>query len=109
MTKVRKLGLVSLSSLMMACGAGAETGTAGPVGESDDSIIRATSETGKDQVVMVYAIQIAGGRLQPEICSGTYTASRVVITAAHCVQSIWNNQLFVYFGDDAETDFDEFT
>ena len=109
MTKVRKLGLVSLSSLMMACGAGAETGTAGPMGESDDSIIRATSETGKDQVVMVYAIQIAGGRLQPEICSGTYTASRVVITAAHCVQSVWNNQLFVYFGDDAETDFDEFT
>jgi hypothetical protein len=107
MTNVRKLGLVSLGSLMMACSAGTGSGTDVPMGESDDSIIRATSETGKDQVVMVFATQIVGGRLQYEFCSGTYTASRVVITAAHCLQSIWNNQVFVYFGDDAETDFDE--
>ena len=81
MSKVRKLGLVSLGSLVMACGAGAGPSTDVPTGESDDSIIRATSESGKNQVVMVFATQLAGTSLQTEICSGTYTASRVVITA----------------------------
>ena len=104
---VRKLGLASLGSLMIACSAGAGGGIDGPAGASDDSIIRATSETGKDQVVMVFAVTLVGGALQYEYCTGTYTASRVVITAAHCVNHVWNNQLFVYFGDDADTDFDE--
>ena len=107
MHKVRKLGLVSLGSLMLACGAEAGSGSDTPMGESDDSVIRATQETGKNQVVMVFAQQVVGGFLQTEICSGTYTASRVVITAAHCLQGIWGNQLFVYFGDDSATDFAE--
>lgn len=106
MHKVRKLGLVSLGSLVLACGA--EAGS-GPDAQSDDSIIRATAESGKDQVVMVMSTQLIGGSLQTGICSGTYTASRVVTTAAHCLQNIWGDQLFVYFGDDFFSDFYEFT
>src|SRR5262249_25943972 len=109
MTRVRKFGLVSLGSLMLACGAEAGSGSDVPMGESDDSIIRATQETGKDQVVMVFAQVFGAGGLQTEICSGTYTSSRVVTTAAHCLQNIYLNSVMVYFGNDVETDFDELT
>lgn len=104
MTKFRKLGLVSVGSLMLACGAEAGSGNDAPMGETDDSIIRATAETGKDQVVMVYGVTRFGGT---EICSGTYTSSRVVITAAHCLQNM--HQVFVYFGDEAPANFAELT
>jgi len=102
MTMFRKLGLVSVGSLVLACSAEAGSGNDVPMGESDDSIIRSTAETGKDQVVMVYGVGNFGST---EICSGTYTSSRVVITAAHCLQNMY--QVFVYFGDAAPADFSE--
>ena len=58
-------------------------------GEEDEGIetetgdiIRATSNGGRDQVVMLYGVLFSGGTI---ICSGSYYAPRVVVTAAHCI------------------------
>ena len=68
-------------------------------------IIRSTSNGGRDQVVMVYAVRGDGGRT---LCSGSYYAPRVVVTAAHCIPAnIY--QMFVYYGDNLQQDMSELT
>ena len=57
---------------------------------------------------MLYAsVTNADGSLGTRTCSGTYFASREVVTAAHCLQNVFADQLFVYFGDDFTADFAE--
>jgi Trypsin len=95
--RFRKIGYVALCGLLSvaACGEdgqGIET-------ESSD-IIRATSNGGRDQVVMLYGVLFGGGTI---ICSGSYYAPRVVVTAAHCIHPALN-QMFVYYGDNFEQD-----
>jgi hypothetical protein len=70
-------------------------------GSSVEPIIRAKDEKRFPQVVAVHVTTFSGFTQ----CSGTYIASRVVITAAHC----FNNgplpgQTFVYHGKDYLTD-----
>ncbi|MEI9952701.1 MAG: trypsin-like serine protease [Pseudomonadota bacterium] len=68
-------------------------------------IIRPTSNGGRDQVVMLYGVRFNGFTIK---CSGSYYAPRVVVTAAHCVPSDLS-QLFVYYGDNFQTDLSELT
>src|SRR6187431_1602790 len=70
-----------------------------------DEIIRATSNTGRDQVVMFYGVRYSGG---VAICTGSYYAPRVVVTAAHCFPSDLA-QVFIYYGDNYPQDLSELT
>jgi len=95
--KFRKIGYLALSGLLSvaACGdmdAGVEMDT--------DGIIRATSTGGRDQVVMLYGVLFSGGTI---ICTGSYYAPRVVVSAAHCIHPNLY-QLFVYYGDNFAQD-----
>lgn len=100
--KSKIAGLWLLGSLLsvVGCSAGSED-----VESKRDEIIRSTSLGGRDQVVLLYAYRGDGGRT---LCTGTYYAPRVVVTAAHCIpDNIY--QMFVYYGDNYEQDFSELT
>jgi len=63
--------------------------------------VRATANGGKDQVVLLYMRTLTGGT---RTCSGTLFAPRVVLTAAHCLKNVAQNQVFAYWGDDFAAD-----
>jgi hypothetical protein len=97
------LALCGLSFVASCSDAGGE------LGAEQGEIIRATSNGGRDQVVMIYATAIAGGQIVHRTCSGSYYAPRVVVTAAHCLQNIFGDNVFVYWGDNFTQDFAELT
>jgi hypothetical protein len=102
--KVMKTGYWVLCSLLAITGCSAGDGTV-DVETKTDEIIRATSNGGRDQVVMLYAVTGDGGRV---FCTGSYYAPRVVVTAAHCIpENIY--QMFVYYGNDFEQDLSQLT
>lgn len=106
---VRSMGSCLLCCLMSvaACsaGAGAAGEEEGLLGTKSEAIIRATSNTGRDQVVLFYGVLLNG---QVEICTGSYYAPRVVVTAAHCFPSNLA-QVFIYYGDNYQHDLAELT
>jgi hypothetical protein len=110
MNYFKVLRVVSLGVLVAAC-SGATAGDDALVGTSEDAIIRPTANGGRNEVVMLYmrTLNPSTGALGTRTCTGSYFAPRVVLTAAHCLENVWNNQLFVYFGDDFTTDFAELT
>jgi hypothetical protein len=96
---IKKLSSVALGALVLsACGSvdDVETGVA----TTDAAIIRPTQTGGRNEVVMVYAINSAGTGART--CSGAYFAPRVVVTAAHCLEQV--SQVFVYYGDNFAAD-----
>jgi len=98
--------------LLSACSGGAGAGTDEQrAGVSEESIIRATQLGGKDQVVMVYATTFnpTTGSLGTRTCTGSYFAPRVVLTAAHCLENVFIDQVFVYYGDNFTADFSQLT
>ncbi len=97
-------GVFVFLAIASGCSAGAvgDQGSAESVGSSAEAIIGPSTPGGRDQVVMVYA-QLNNG--QTEICSGSYFAPRVIVTAAHCLNNIFADQLFVYYGDNYSADF----
>jgi hypothetical protein len=99
----RKTGYLALSGLLFfaACGEGGEG-----IDTNQDEIIRATSNGGRDQVVMLYGTGFGGGNIV--ICTGSYYAPRVVVTAAHCIVPNLQ-QMFVYYGDNFQQDRAELT
>jgi hypothetical protein len=94
------LGVLSLA----ACSGEPGESEAGSVAQP---IVRATSEGGPDGVVLLYVTVFDGltGGTYTRSCTGSYFASRVVVTAAHCLdadpeQAESVMQVLTYFGDD---------
>ena len=115
MRMIKMLRVVGSGVLMAACSSGAGPGLderSPATGVSEEAIIRATQIGGKDQVVMIYATtyDAATNTIRKGVtCTGSYFAPRVVLTAAHCLEKIWGDQLFVYFGDNFSADFAQLT
>lgn len=90
---------LGMSGLMLAACAVDSTGET--VATHGEEIVRGKLDRKHPQVVAVH-VQGLGGRT---LCSGTYIAPRVVITAAHCMRAdAVQGQTFVYHGDDYLTD-----
>jgi Trypsin len=104
--KYRGFGLLALSALVVAaCSSGSE-GTDQTVASSQEAIIGPSTPGGSNDVVMLYATTVnANGSTGTRTCSGSYFAPRVVVTAAHCLDGIFADQLFVYYGDNFTADF----
>lgn len=84
-----------ISGLLLAACAVDSTGET--TATNGEEIVRGKLDRKHPQVVAVH-VQGFGGRT---LCSGTYIAERVVITAAHCMRSdAIAGQTFVYHGDD---------
>jgi len=91
--RVHGVSLVVCASLLAACSPDA----ADDASKNTDTIIRGKEEKKLPQVVFV-RVQGFGGFT---LCTGTYFASRVVVTAAHCRRfDAIPGQTFVYFGKD---------
>jgi hypothetical protein len=83
-----------------ACGA--EPGDQDSLGELEQPIVRGHETDAVRAVVRVSIAGFGGGTTQ---CTGSYIASRVVLTAAHCIRSdAFAGGSFVYFGDDYAAD-----
>src|SRR3954465_2077455 len=104
--KLRALGSVLFTGMIAAaCSGGADVGDQ-ELGSASEAIIGPSKPNGPNQVVMLYASVLnSNGTLGTRTCSGTYFASREVVTAAHCLEHVFVDQLFVYFGDDFGADF----
>ncbi len=95
--------IVGLASLLLA--ACSSAGSDGELESTGDEIVRPTQTGGRNEVVMIYGKTItSNGGVGTFICSGSYFAPRVVLTAAHCLQNAWAGQVFVYYGDNFEAD-----
>ena len=95
-----RVGLIILASLTLLTNCGVDV----PDGadNSSDGIVRGKTEKKLPQVVAVRFNRFNGGWV---LCTGTYFASRIVVTAAHCLKpDAIPGQGFVYFGDDYLTD-----
>lgn len=86
------------SLLVAGCAAGT---VEEPVTQSEEEIVRGKEEKKLPQVV---AVQI-NGYSGASLCTGTYVAPRVVVSAAHCTRfDAIPGQTFVYFGKDYHGD-----
>jgi hypothetical protein len=93
---IGSLGVCGL--LLGACSLGTSDES---VGRTAQEIVRGKPEKKRPEVVAVH-VQGFGGRT---LCTGTYIAPRVVLTAAHCRRfDAIPGQIFVYHGTDYLTD-----
>ncbi len=111
MKKSLACGFLMFSVCATACSADAGSNSDAFEGSaSDDSaILRPTATGGRDQVVMLYITVQNSSGLATRTCSGTYFAPRVVLTAAHCLENVYRDQVFVYYGDNFTQDFSQLT
>ncbi len=98
--KAFRIGLVVCASLCGFAGCGVDAPD--PTQSTTEGIVRGKVENKLPQVV---AIRINGFNGAWTLCSGTYFASRMVVTAAHCLRAdAIPGQTFVYYGDDYDAD-----
>jgi len=113
---MRKWGLLlaaaSGSCLLPACSA--DVGDGEDAGSASQAIVRAKHDGGPDQVVMLVSTVLNGetGELSQRTCSGVYYSSRVVATAAHCLDTNSEQaeslvEVLVYYGSSFDADFAE--
>lgn len=106
MKGLKTFGLVCAAVAIGGCASADPNSDKAEVRTTSETIKRATSTGGRDQVVMLYAeVVLANGNIGTRTCTGSYFAPRVVLTAAHCLTNIFNNTLLVYFGDNFAADF----
>jgi hypothetical protein len=96
------------TALSLAAGCGAADTATETTTEAGESIVRGTPvpvsdvpSVGRPYVVMIL---LETWDSQFSLCSGTYFAPRVVLTAAHCIPPANVRQGFVYWGNDFEAD-----
>ncbi|MFZ5890388.1 MAG: S1 family peptidase [Myxococcota bacterium] len=94
------LGIGALA--LTACSSDVQESTAG---QSEQPIVRAAAEGGKDQVVLLYMRTVSGGQIRERTCTGTYIGPRLVLTAAHCMSNVISNLVYAYWGNNFAADF----
>ena len=106
--RIRKTWSVALAALALGGCADIKDDA---IDTKSDEIIRATSNGGRNEVVMLFSVISTPQGIFNGTCTGQYFAPRVVLTAAHCLQNIISAnslntrpQLFVYFGDNFAVD-----
>jgi len=112
MQKMNVRWVLCMGALLSACSSGAGPGmNERNASVNEEAIIRSTQLGGKDQVVMLFirTYNAATNSLGSRTCTGSYFAPRVVLTAAHCLENVWNNQVFAYYGDNYTADFPQLT
>ena len=98
--------LMSTAAAALACsGAGENLDAQDDYSSVENAVVNATSTGGLDQAVMVYVKFNNNGSIGTRTCSGSYFTSRVVLTAAHCVENAFTNQVHVYYGNDFAADY----
>ncbi|HET9931765.1 MAG TPA: trypsin-like serine protease, partial [Polyangiaceae bacterium] len=104
-------GFLMLSVSATACSGGADSEGVLVEGAAteDSAILRPTATGGRDQIVMLYITVLTSSGFATRTCSGTYFAPRVVLTAAHCLENAYLDQVFVYYGDNFTQDFPQLT
>lgn len=103
--KLRSVGILAFGTLMFAGCSGTGEGPEDSVGAATDPIVGPSVAAGLKQVVMISArVSAPDGSVSTRTCSGVYFASRVVATAAHCLDGVAGRQLFVYYGTNYAAD-----
>jgi secreted trypsin-like serine protease len=87
--------------LTSACGS-VDSATQETPEKATQSIVRGTAEAGRPYVVELRFERYSGGA---RLCSGSYFAPRVVVTAGHCIPSdAIPGRVFAYWGSNLEAD-----